>query len=124
MPLGYQVEQSGQFLRITATGVLAFAEIVAVRDQLLVDPSVRGVTHVLVDLLAVDQFAMDPSALRALATAHTALPFSKPGSRLAFVVASPLAYGLARMYELARWNAPDAIDVFKTMDAALDWLNS
>ena len=123
MPIGYQVEQGGRFLRISAAGVLSFAEILETKDRLMFDPAAREVRRVLVDLLAVEQFALEPASLRALATTHTSLPFAAAGSRMAFVVASPLAYGLARMYELSRWNAPDAIDVFRDAEAAQRWLD-
>jgi hypothetical protein len=76
-----------------------------------------------VDATRVERFALDSVDLRALAANHVSMPFVRAGTRMAFLVGSPVAYGLARMYEMSRWNAPDAIEVFNSKDAALRWLS-
>jgi hypothetical protein len=122
MPLTHQIEFDGKLLRVTGSGVVTFAEILETRSALLADSVTANVVRVLVDLTHVDQFALETADLRCLASNHISLPFARAGSRLAFLVSSPVAYGLARMYELSRWNAPDRIEVFNDAAAAMRWL--
>jgi hypothetical protein len=44
------------------------------------------------------------------------------GARRAVVVTSDVVFGMARMYQILRDESPDALEIFRKMDGALQWL--
>ncbi len=79
------------------------------------------------DLSELKKIRLTTNNITALANiaAQSDLPQSK--TRLALVVNSTLAYGLARMYEIYRGLNPNAskrISVFRNMQEALAWARS
>ncbi len=122
MPITYQTEQGGNFLRVIADGELTFAEMRSTHDRIVADPELRGVTRVLVDLRSVSRFAFAANELLSLARSHGMLPFARPCARIAFVAPAGVAFGLARMYEISRQPENDLVMVFTQEAPAVRWL--
>ncbi len=108
-------------LRITASGVLTDAEVIAVQSVLGAQEQLRGISKVLFDARAVEQWQVHPDTVRRVARTRDEMPHAAGGSRLALIVSDDLGFGLARMYALT--GAPDErIGVFRNMEDAEAWL--
>ena len=80
----------------------------------------------LVDFSKIEGFRLRSKGLRLLS--HTASTFDKSTGtcKLAFIVSTTLAFGLARMYEIYRSfsSKNKEIRVFRDKPSALNWLGS
>ncbi len=72
----------------------------------------------LIDARSLERAEITTEVIRDLAHASP----GAPEARRAFVVASDLAFGLARMFEIQRADAPEEICVFRDMGQARTWL--
>jgi hypothetical protein len=116
----YQIDVARQLVISTASGVVTAEEILNHQRQLQNDPAFEPQFSQLVDLTPATKTAIHAADVRLFA----ARTIFGPQSRRAFVAGGPVAFGLARMFELMRDKSGDqGIRVFQSHDEALRWLN-
>ena len=118
MPGGYLIDLPRRLVLSRAWGYASDEELLRHAQALAADPDFHPSFAQVADLRAVEDFELRVSTLRELASLS---PFGA-GSRRALVVGSPAAYGMARMFQVFRQRSPDAVQVFRTLAAALEWL--
>ncbi len=118
MPGGYTIDEARQLVLscgwddVTGEHVLWHLRTLAADDRFA--PGLRQI----VDLRRVTEFALTGAAIERLAELS---PFGG-GAQRAFVVSTPVVYGLVRMFENLRVRRGDAFLVSRDMDEALEWL--
>lgn len=78
----------------------------------------------IVDFRYLTHIKLSSSGLSQMARISKKTDIDGLNTKLAFVVASPLAFGLGRMYRAFRTLSPNSkeVDVFYNKDEALEWL--
>lgn len=106
---------------LTVTGRISASELRVALDEFYVDTPTQ---LALCDVSRADPELLSKEELSDLAEHVAGLARIRAGGRSAIVATSNLAYGLSRMYGLlAETNRhPVAIQVFRTKEAALQWL--
>lgn len=125
MPLEYRIDRDRRVVFATATRTLSDQEIFAYQREVWSDEGLTGYDEV-VDLGPVEDLVVS-SGDRVRAFAELASAMDVPGvrSRLVIVAPSDLTYGFARMFETYRGmsrSRQKTVSVFRSMQAALDWL--
>lgn len=118
MPTTYRLDVANRVVYSRAWGAVTDEELAAHSRALKADPRFQPDFLQLQDLLDLSEPRVSAEGLRRLAALN---PFGK-GARRAVVVASTVAYGLARMHELLRAGSGDELQVFRNRAAALGWL--
>ena len=116
--------EEGAVLLVECTGVLDAPGTIGLVDAITADPRVVPVRACITDVRAVDFSQMDAATMRALAAGRAGAPLaSSEEGRVAIVVSSRRAYGLAKMYAAlsAAVRAPGRFEVFREVDDALAW---
>ena len=114
----------GEVLVIECSGVLSTPGVIALVDAITANPRIVPVRACITDVRAVDFSQMDAATMRALAAGRAGAPLaSSREGRVAIVVSSRRAYGLAKMYAAlsAAVRAPGRFEVFRDVDEALGW---
>jgi len=118
MPASYLLDLERRVVFSRAWGVLTDADITAhaaaLRSDARFDPSFRQVA----DFRAVSEIRVTGAVVRGIAFDN---PFRREARR-AFVVASDLAFGLARMFELAAAADAEEFRIVRTIEPALEWI--
>jgi hypothetical protein len=125
MPLEYRIDQERRVVFTTATGILTNEDFFANQRGVCARGDAAGFDEVF-DMGGVEDLVL-PSGDRVRALADLASTMDVPGtsSRVAIVAPQDFTYGLARMYATYRALHPRgerAVQVFRSMQAALDWL--
>jgi hypothetical protein len=125
MPLDFRIDHDQRTILATATGTLTDEDVFAYQREVWSRKEVAGFDEI-VDLGAVEKVVVS-SGDRVRALADLASNMDVPGtpSRLAIVAPQDFAYGMARMFETYRSltaRGSKAVSVFRSMQAALDWL--
>jgi hypothetical protein len=125
MPLDYRIDRERRVVFATAARALSDDDVFAYQREVWSRGDLAGFDEV-VDLGAVEDLVVS-SGDRVRALAELASTMDVPGapSRLAIVAPQDFAYGFARMFETYRTMNPrgaKAVSVFRSMQAALDWL--
>jgi hypothetical protein len=127
MPLEYRIDQERRLVVATATGVLRDDEIFAYQRGVWAGPDLVGFDEVF-DLGGVEDLVpTSTDSARVLADLASTMDVAGSPSRLAIVAPQDFAYGFARMYATYRMLQPrgeKAVQVFRSMEAALEWLGS
>lgn len=76
----------------------------------------------LVDLSSVDQFDITANGLHQVADLLKPYTGEQIHSKLAIVATKAHVYGMARMYQMIRADAPRQVRVFREMSEASSWL--
>jgi hypothetical protein len=119
MPGGYTIDEAHQLVltcgwaEVTGEQALWHLRTLAADDRFA--PDLRQI----IDLRRVTDFDLTCAAVERLAELS---PFGC-GARRAFVVSTPVIYGLARMFENLRARRGDTFLVSRDMDEVLDWLD-
>ena len=120
MPETYEIDMDQRLVRARAWGVFSNADL---RDHyLLLIADVRfepSFLH-LANLSDVTEFALEPRVIAEIAS----WPVFDVGTRRALIAPSDVAYGLSRMFSLHAERAGQNVQVFRTEQEAVDWLNS
>ena len=120
LPFTYQIDVERRLVISIASGVVTADEILNHQGQLMSDPQFSPEFWQLVDLTQATRTDIHAQDVRALA----AKAVFAPGSRRAIVASGPVAFGLARMFELMRDTRGErGIQVFNDREEALRWLN-
>jgi hypothetical protein len=120
MPCSYKIYKDKRLVVTTASEVFTYAEGLAHEDQIYREPDFDANFAHLIDGTSVTKAELTPSELQYLARGTR---FSLQ-SRRAMVVASPVLYGIARMFEayLQLSGSGEFMSVFKEREKALEWL--
>jgi hypothetical protein len=120
MPCNYTIHRDKRLVVTTASGVLTFAEAMALEDKMYEDPAFDPTFLHLIDATGITRTEISASEISVLARRNR---FS-PKARKALVVNTTLLFGLARMFEayLRLSGTTESVSVFKDRNKALDWL--
>jgi len=125
MPLEYRIDLERRVVFATATGTLTDEEVFGYQREVWSRSEVAGFDEI-VDMGAVGDLVLaSGDRVRALADLASTMDVPGASSRLAIVAPQDFAYGLARMFETYRTmsqRGSKAVSVFRSMQAALDWL--
>jgi hypothetical protein len=119
MPITYTFDERARLIHVTATQRLALADYLALRRSVEDDRTIPTGSAVIFDMREVTEFAVTGPEILALAQAKESV--ERRASRIAVVVKDPFAFGLTRMYDLARGTGPP-LRVFAEIDTALHWI--
>jgi hypothetical protein len=120
MPAEYYIDVPCQMVFSRGYGGLNFSDARHHMERLLSDPDFHPEFNQLIDFRRVEEVTITTEEIVLLAARNV---FS-PKSRRAFVVASDLQFGLARMFGTYRENAGEhGIKPFREMEPALKWLS-
>ena len=118
MPGSYTLDTDRRVVFSRGWGSLAEAELTAHSRALRADPRFDSAFAQIVDLRDVKTFEVTPMDVRGQAE-NT--PFAVT-SRRAFVVASDVGYGMARMYQSSFPGEANGIHIYRDMGEALSWV--
>jgi hypothetical protein len=116
VPIEYVIRDG--VVQARALGVLDDASLTSYVERLLADPQYAPDLPVLFDSTAATVLELSGAGVRD-ATAVVRETPRRPSARVALVVSSPAAYGMARMYGLFR---DVEVSVFEDRELALAWL--
>lgn len=119
MPADYIIDPDHNVVFSRGTGVFTREDYINHMRALICDPMFKSSYNQIVDCRSISAIALTSEEIREVAMKSV---FGR-GSRRAFVVASDLHYGLSRMLaSYSDLSAGHAIEVFRTMELALAWL--
>ena len=116
------VDDSRRTRFIVYEGIVDDVELLKAYKELVARPDFNKTYNDFVDLTHVDEFQVTSKGISDLAA------FLKPyigelaTTKLAIVATKPYIYGMARMYQSVRDDAPRKIKVFRDADEAFFWL--
>ena len=119
MPITYTFDDRARLIHVTATERLTLADYLAMRRSVETNERIPTGSAVIFDMREVTEVAVTGPQIFALAQTKDAV--ERRASRIAVVVKDPVAFGLTRMYDLARGNGPP-LRVFAEIDSALHWI--
>src|SRR5262245_30795354 len=120
MPASYRIFPQHRLIYIRYTGRLKRADVVAARRAAMADAAFDATFDVLIDTREGTVFELAEHEIAALARGNV----MGPAARRALVAASPLMFGLGRMFEAHSSSVRGAgpVEVFATLSQALEWL--
>ncbi len=118
MPTTYRLDVANWVVYSRAWGAVTDEELAAHSRALKADPRFQPDFLQLQDVVDMSEPLVSAEGLRRVAALN---PFGK-GARRAVLVASNVAFGLARMHEFLRGGSADELQVFRNRAAALGWL--
>ncbi len=104
-------------------GEFSLAEVLAVIDGALADPSFEPGFDILSDHSAVSR-AITTQQLEGMVAHLTSLSTSLAGARWAIVTTKPASYGMMRMFSVYAKRIPIEVRIFADLTAAEQWLES
>lgn len=118
MPGTYQIDTVRGVIFIRAWGRVTDAELMALGDAVRADPSFRPVYRRIEDLRSATMFDISTEFAHEAARRHQ----MQTPPRRAFVVASDVTFGMARMLALLADASADQFLVTRDLDEALTWI--
>jgi hypothetical protein len=122
MPISYKIDLNRRMVLTRSWGVLTDADILAHKTQLAADPDFCPTMGQLSDVRDIERLEVTTDGVKAMVAHDQAHADRRVGHRLAFVVSSDEAFGMARMY--SQRSGSELVSVFRTLVDAEDWLNS
>jgi hypothetical protein len=122
VPITYRIDAELGIARVIARGMSTPDDVRAYRRALLADPSFGPGLQLLVDATDLDTTAFTRAGLEALAQDWRTIVPANTTIRMAILVGSNAAYGLARMYEVFTENTPILARAFQEEAGAVMWL--
>ena len=120
MPISVAWDARRRIWTVTTAGTFDLEEV----SQLLVGTDWKGSTLYLWDLRSVTRGPDSAAELRHAAQLVERGHKQWAGSRVAIVVARDVDFGMARMFQVFAEDAGVEFEVFRELEAALDWLGS
>ncbi len=118
MAVSYRIDKSLGLIFTTPQGMFTGQDMLTHIKRLTEDPDFDPSYNQLVDLRAVIEFAMSAAELQVI----TGYRLFNEKSRRAIVADKDITFGMARMYEVFREDAPEEIKLFRDMAEARRWL--
>jgi len=106
----------------TFTGVVDDAQLAEAYGGLLSQPDYDASLDDLADMRSVERLEVSTHMVRQLVDMFTPIDTLGLTTRLAIVASRDHVFGMARMYEILRSDAPEQIRVFRDYDEAIGWL--
>lgn len=103
-------------------GVVSDEELLGSYGALVARPDYDATLDDMVDMGAVDRLEVSSDTVRRLVSMFTPMDSDQVVTRLAIVAPKDHVFGMARMYEILRSDAPEQIRVFRDRDEARRWL--
>lgn len=124
MPSSIQFTLDGPRRLRTATfsGVVGEADLISAYAQLMQDPGFDPTIDDLVDLRGVERLDVSSDAVRRIVDMFSPLNDMEIHNRLAIVAPRDELFGMARMYQILRSEAPEETQVFRSYEDAAAWL--
>jgi hypothetical protein len=121
MPSDCELDLKRRWVKVTASGVLTYDDMVATRRKFTADPNFQSDFYQIYDVRSVTRTTLTASQIGELARAKI---FS-PSSRRAVVAPGSETYGLARMIQTYRElnHGKEQIKLFRTIEDAEAWLS-
>jgi hypothetical protein len=121
MPFTLEIDHSKRLVRVSLSGMISDADILAADDDLRARPDFDPSFDELIDLSEAEDAGLTSGVIRELARRP---PLFAPVSRRAIVVRSDLGYGLARIFQARRGDAAGEIQIFRSLPHAEHWLGA
>lgn len=118
MPVTYTIDAARRLVLTRAEGLVTAEDFMDHGKRLGEDPGFDPSFSQLLDCSDVAQLELSTEALRGMAKFR----LFGAGSRRAVVAPRDLHYGLARMYEMLRFDSPEEVQVFRSLEDARFWL--
>lgn len=118
MAVTYTIDPARRLVISVASGLVSAEDFLEQGKRLAEDPLFEPSFDQILDLRAATQIELPTPALKGMAS----LRLFGAGSRRAVVAPRDLVYGLARMYESLRADAPESMKTFRTLEEARRWL--
>jgi hypothetical protein len=118
VPASHRIDPRQRLVIRTFEGIVTDEDLLQDQNAMRSAPEYKPEYRQLIDARGVERAEISTEVIRDLARAS-------PGAaqaRRAFVVASDLAFGLARMFEIQRTDAPEEVRVFRDVNEARTWL--
>jgi hypothetical protein len=122
--LAVAIESEDHVVLLTGADAVTFEDVLETRRHLMDDVELAPGYVTLIDVRNADLGALETSEIEYLAATRHLLPYVTVGSKVAVVVSSADAFDVARMYELSRPTAPEAMRVFYDYAEARRWLET
>lgn len=113
---------NGAILRLS--GEVTSAEIYEVNTKIFQHHGFESLRYQLWIFSSITDFIMSAEELRKTAKRDREMSEKNPAHKVAVVCASPLVFGMARMYEAFYGDGPWEIMIFYDQAKADEWLNS
>ena len=124
MPITYEIDDRNGWVKMVGSGVITDEEVLTYRQALLADPRFRPSMKLLSDMRGIERVQVTAGGIRRLVHEESSHAHELAARRLAIVTDSPVAYGMARMYQMLAENAGGAIQVFRRIEDATAWLQA
>ena len=118
MPCGYTIDLARSLVLSRGWDLVTDRELLAHVRALTADPRFARDFRQLADLRDVADVQITASCIREMVRLN---PFGA-GARRAVVVTNDVVFGMARMYQILSDESSDALQIFRKMDDALQWL--
>ena len=118
MSLSYTIDANRRLIIVRAGGVLTEDDVTRVREQLRGDPSFDREFDQLFDAREVEDIALSKDGMSRLADTS----ILAPAVRRAFLAATTLQYGMARMFTTLSEQRQHTTQVFRELEEAESWL--
>jgi hypothetical protein len=115
----YSVDHARRIIRIKYTGDLADCVLRGMYDSLVADVAYQSGYGVLVDCTQVSDVTLTGAS-----TSEIARRAARDSNRMAIVAADPVAFGMARMYQIVTDSRNERVEVFRDAASAEAWLLS
>lgn len=119
MPASFRIDPVDHLIHSRAWGALTDDDIVSNRAEMIRHPDFRSDGSQIYDFTEVTDVHVTVAGIRELAQRSA---FS-PTARRAIVVATDVAYGMARMYALLSNRSEEHFRIFRDAGKALAWLH-
>ncbi len=119
MPASYRIDKARGVVFSHYSGLLTDDDILDHQRRLKADPEFDPTFRQLLDMREIEELTATAEGIRQLARGN---PFIS-GSRRGGVASKDVVFGMARMFEMMREQMGDEFRMFRSMDAALDWLD-
>jgi len=130
MPANHHIDNDNQLILTTWEGEASDTEFIEAikkyQDNIQNDPDYINYNEI-VDCRKITKLKLTTQGIKTIGTIASSTDTDKINKKLALIVSSNLAFGLARMYETYRSfskNANKEIRVFKNESDALNWVGN
>jgi hypothetical protein len=114
----YRIDKSRRIVFSQATGRVTDEILLQHQRRLSTDPDFEPDYRQLYDFRDVEDLQATSTGVRELAINNQ---FGR-GAQRALIAGSEAVYGVARMFQIMAEKGPDRIEVFYSLEEALDWL--
>ncbi len=118
MSADYRIDAERRVIFSSASGVLTDADLHEHQARLRADPSFDRSFNQLWDFTQVIQLEVSSEALRRLSSFRS----YEASARRAIVAGDDFGFGMGRMFQMLHDEAPEELQVFRSIDDARRWL--